>query len=112
MGVGYYGQIIRTTNGGGLGLLEHDMVHNHLLDQNWPNPFSETTKITYKGQKSGHVTLTIFNMTGNTVSELVNAVQPVGVYQLTFDGSRLAPGIYFYRLTTGQVSETRKFSVN
>ena len=50
----------------------------------------------------------IYNILGKEVETLVNEKQSPGVYEVTFDGSKLPSGIYFYRLTTGDFSETKK----
>lgn len=73
------------------------------LTQNYPNPFNPSTKISYSIPTEGKVSLSIFDMTGKEVKSLVNSVQTAGYYSVSFDGSNLASGVYYYRVTvTGQ----------
>jgi hypothetical protein len=75
------------------------------LSQNFPNPFNPSTTITFHIASAGRVTLTIFTMLGQRVSELVNEAKEPGTYAVTFDASRLASGSYLYQLRNerGQV---------
>ena len=83
------------------------------LEQNYPNPFNPVTKIKYtvpanKTFTPTDVVLRIFDMLGKEVATLVNEKEAAGVYQIDFDGSNLASGIYFYRLSAGNKVLTRK----
>ncbi len=78
------------------------------LDQNYPNPFNPSTVIDYTIPKPGNVSLKIFNVLGQEVQSLVDEVQQPGSYRVSFDGSKLASGMYFYRLVTGEKAEMRK----
>ncbi len=78
------------------------------LFNNYPNPFNPTTVISYSIPKRGMVTLKIFDMLGREVATLVNEVKNAGSYEVQFDGSRLASGVYFDRLVTGNHAITRK----
>jgi hypothetical protein len=87
------------------------------LSQNYPNPFNPVTKIKYsipsifspleKGGLRG-VNLKVFDILGRVIETLVNEKQNPGTYEVTFDGSRLSSGIYFYTLTAGDFKETKK----
>lgn len=88
-----------------------------VLDQNYPNPFNPTTQISYTlsavGGKRQNVNLVVFNLLGQKVKTLVDAPQAAGTYVVTWDGtnqagSRVASGIYFYRLSMGEQAVTRK----
>ena len=79
------------------------------LEQNFPNPFNPTTSIRYSVPQSSHVALTIFDILGREIRTLINEVQSPGHYTVTFDGRDLASGVYFYRLTSGSFSATKKF---
>lgn len=78
------------------------------LSQNYPNPFNPTTVIKYGLPKQGLVKLTIYDILGREVKMLVNEVKPAGIYNVSFDGSSLASGIYFYRLEAGDFKEVKK----
>ena len=71
------------------------------LNQNYPNPFNPSTIISYQLPMSSNVQLTIFDNLGRKISTLVNAEQTSGSYNVKFDGSALASGIYFYELRAG-----------
>jgi|GEM_PF-2256281 len=78
------------------------------LHQNFPNPFNPVTEIQYSLQQSGHVKLTVYDLLGHEVSELVNRNQTPGVYKVRFDGTSLPSGLYFYVLNVNNQSITRK----
>jgi hypothetical protein len=78
------------------------------LSQNFPNPFNPVTQISYELPKSSHVSLKIYDTNGRLVSDLVKGYKEAGRYQVVFDGSRLASGVYFYRLETGSFLETKR----
>jgi hypothetical protein len=71
------------------------------LEQNYPNPFNPSTRISYSLPKAGHVELTVYNVLGEAVQTLVSEDRPAGSYDVTWDASGLASGMYFYRLTAG-----------
>lgn len=76
-----------------------------LLKQNYPNPFNPTTQIAFNLDKSGYTVLSIYNLLGQIVAKPVANHLPAGSYQITFDASHLAGGIYFYKLeSAGQVN--------
>jgi hypothetical protein len=89
------------------------------LEQNYPNPFNPTTKIRYtiappnlpKGEAIGKVTLKIYDILGNEVATLVNEEKPAGYYEVEFNASNLASGVYIYRLTSGKFVSTKKLMV-
>ena len=69
------------------------------LKQNYPNPFNPSTVISYSVPAQSYVTLKVYDLLGREISELVNANQGAGSYNVRFDGSNLASGIYIYKLT-------------
>ncbi len=88
---------------------ENDMPEKFKLEQNYPNPFNPTTQIEYAVTEQASVTLEVFNILGRKVATLVNNEQQPGNYQVTFDGSNLASGVYLYRLQAGNKVSTKKF---
>jgi hypothetical protein len=88
---------------------------NFVLWQNYPNPFNPTTEIVYTvaatgDQTSGanHVRLVVYDLLGREVAVLVDQRQLPGSYRVTFGGSSLPSGVYFYRLTAGAFVQTRR----
>ena len=81
-----------------------------MLSQNYPNPFNPETKIQYQILRANSVQLRVFDLLGREVAALVDQFQQPGTYTVTFDAEKLSltSGIYFYRLTAGSVSETKK----
>jgi hypothetical protein len=73
----------------------------YTLDQNFPNPFNPTTVIRYGLPQKAAVTLSVFNTLGQLVAELVNAEADAGYHEVSFDGSKLGSGVYFYRIQAG-----------
>ncbi|MBN2090764.1 glycosyl hydrolase 53 family protein, partial [candidate division KSB1 bacterium] len=87
---------------------EKNFVTNFRLYQNYPNPFNPKTTIKYSLKSSGHVSLKVFNMSGQNIATLVDQIQNAGEYGLDFDASKLASGIYIYKLETANESLSRK----
>jgi len=71
----------------------------YVLEQNYPNPFNPSTVIKYSIPQDGMVTLEVFNLLGEKVATLVNGVQQAGRYEVNFDASKLASGIYVYTIS-------------
>jgi len=85
-----------------------ELVKGFYLFQNYPNPFNPVTHISYRTAQKSYVTLTVFNALGQTVQELVNRIQGPGSHSVTFDGSVLTSGVYFYTLSVNGAIQTRK----
>lgn len=92
----------------GIKNVKTNMPFGYRLYQNYPNPFNPTTTITYTIPKDGMVTLKIYDVLGREVETLVSEVEKMGRYEATFDGSRLASGVYFYRLTAPGIMQVKK----
>ncbi len=78
------------------------------LFTNYPNPFNPATYIKFSISSSALVKLTIYDCVGREISLLVNSRMEPGTYNIEWDGSNLPSGVYFYKLETGNLSETRK----
>ncbi|MBK8552560.1 MAG: T9SS type A sorting domain-containing protein [Ignavibacteria bacterium] len=85
-------------------------VNDFYLYQNYPNPFNPVTVIRYSLRENIFVTLKLFDVTGNEIAVLINERQNQGNYNYQFStGSyQLASGIYFYKLTAGKYSDTKR----
>ena len=87
---------------------ENTLIRDFQLNQNYPNPFNPLTRINYELQIANYVTLSVYDINGRLVKELVNQKQSAGNYSIDFDGSGLPSGTYIYRLQAGDFSETKK----
>jgi len=84
------------------------------LSQNFPNPFNPSTMIMYNLTSSSFVTLKVYNTLGNEVAVLVNEYQNSGQHMAVFDAgktTKLASGVYFYRLNANGLVKTRKMQL-
>ncbi len=79
-----------------------------MLYQSYPNPFNPATVISYQLPAVSRVALKVFDILGREIATLVDARENAGYHEVKFDGSRLASGVYFVRLTAGTFSATRK----
>jgi hypothetical protein len=79
-----------------------------LLEQNYPNPFNPSTNIKYSVPADGNVSLKVYDILGKEVSTLVDEFKQAGTFDVTFDGSSLSSGVYYYRLTSGEMTTTKK----
>ena len=79
-----------------------------VLEQNYPNPFNPSTKINYSVPNSGFVTLKVYNILGQEVATIFSGQLHAGNYVATFDGSKLAGGVYIYRLEAERTSISKK----
>jgi photosystem II stability/assembly factor-like uncharacterized protein len=86
---------------------EEKLPINYALSQNYPNPFNPSTVISYQIPKASHVLLKIYDVLGREVSTLVDKEQVPGNYKAEFKG-QISSGVYFYRLTAGDFSQTKK----
>ncbi len=79
------------------------------MSQNYPNPFNPATHITFSVDRDGYTTLKVYNVLGNVVATLFEgAAQSGTLYNVTFDGTSLANGAYFYRLVSGDRVSLKK----
>ena len=87
---------------------ELDIPQEFALEANYPNPFNPQTAISYQLSTNSQVELTIYDMYGRKVADLINEHKSAGYHSITWDASGLSSGIYFYRLTAGEFVETKK----
>ena len=78
------------------------------LEQNYPNPFNPSTTISFSLPSSGIVSLKVYNLVGQEVTTLMNGFRNAGQYNVTFNASNLASGVYFYRLEAGSTNVVKK----
>jgi len=81
------------------------------LNQNFPNPFNPSTKISWQSTVSGYQSLKVYDVLGNEVATLVDEFRNAGSYNADFDGSNLSSGVYFYQLKTGEFLDSKKMTL-
>ena len=87
---------------------EDNQPSEFYLSQNYPNPFNPATVINYQLAMHNFVSLKVYDVLGNEAAVLVNEEKPAGKYEVKFDASSLASGVYFYKLTAGSFVKVRK----
>lgn len=108
---GNNGTIVRTQNGGtfvSVNQTGSEIPGMFSLNQNYPNPFNPSTKITFDIPQQSFTRLSIYNILGEEVKVLLSENISAGKYEAEFDASELPSGAYFYRLTSGEFSHTKK----
>uniref|UniRef100_A0A7V2ZIV1 T9SS type A sorting domain-containing protein n=1 Tax=Ignavibacterium album TaxID=591197 RepID=A0A7V2ZIV1_9BACT len=90
---------------------EEQIPKEFSLSQNYPNPFNPTTKISWQSPVGSRQTLKIYDVIGNEVATLVDEYRDAGRYEVEFDASGLSSGVYFYKLTLGSFTETKKMLI-
>ncbi|MCD4680755.1 MAG: DUF1573 domain-containing protein [Bacteroidales bacterium] len=83
-----------------------EMNTSYYLSQNFPNPYSSKTTISYCLPEQGRVDLSIYNLLGEKVKSLVNTDQSAGVYEVIFDGASLTAGVYLYKIEVDGLTST------
>ncbi|MFA5012507.1 MAG: M1 family aminopeptidase [Ignavibacteria bacterium] len=78
------------------------------LFQNYPNPFNPETKIKYMIKEFGAVSIIVYDLIGREVTKLVSQKQYPGTYSISFSPQNLASGVYFYKLVSGNLSDSKK----
>jgi len=91
--------------------IEGFVPDKYKLEQNYPNPFNPSTSIRYSLNKSGFVKISVYDISGRVVQTLVAENQSAGTYEVTFESTDNASGIYFYRMETEKFIETKKMSL-
>jgi flagellar hook assembly protein FlgD len=93
-----------------------ERVYHNRLEQNFPNPFNPTTTISFSIKDAGNVSLIIYDVAGRRVRELLNQRRDRGAYNVVWDGhndggSKVASGVYFYRMVAGSFVDTKKLTI-
>jgi photosystem II stability/assembly factor-like uncharacterized protein len=86
----------------------NNLIGHYSLSQNYPNPFNPITTIRFTIPKSDRVQIKVYDMLGREIQTLVNDFKQSGNYEIFFDASNLPSGIYLYRMSSGDYSETKK----
>ena len=102
MDVKFQNGLVGVSNTWEKGLFDFQITQNH------PNPFNLATRILYSIPSADFVTLKVYDVLGREIRTLISESKEGGTYSVTFDASKLATGIYFYKLQIGNYNETRK----
>ena len=97
-----YFDVLTGTNG------NVEIPYRYDISQNYPNPFNPVTSIKYQIPENTFVKITVFDLLGREVSKLVNENKTAGNYEVTFDGSNFASGLYLYKIEAGEFTEVKK----
>ena len=87
---------------------ETPTTYNHSLGDKYPNPFSPTTKIAYSIPDTVHVLIVMYNVEGQIVDTVENQLRSPGTYTVEPDCDLWESGIYFYKITAGKFTQTKK----
>ena len=106
---GYQGILFKTTNGG-VTTVESSIIteSSYNLYQNYPNPFNPTTKIKYSIPNKSTVSIKVYDLIGNEIATLVHDEKNKGTYEVEFNASELASGIYFCKMQSGSFIKISK----
>ena len=97
--------------GGTAGIGEDKLPSEYQLSQNYPNPFNPETTIDFRIDADSHINISIFDINGNLIQELVNEWKASGSHQVKFSGHSIPSGIYFYKMTTKGFTDIRKMTL-
>jgi hypothetical protein len=92
----------------GITKISKEIPNNFFLSQNYPNPFNPTTAIEFDIPKTAYTKLIVNDLLGREVETLVNEELKAGSYKVNFNGDRLSSGVYYYKLSSANFSETKK----
>lgn len=98
-----YGGIIDNVN-----IVSYSVPDNYSLSQNYPNPFNPSTKIRFGIQHSTSADITIYDIMGRKVENILQKQLTPGTYEVKWDASKYSSGVYFYRFTTPGFSDMKK----
>jgi hypothetical protein len=117
-GITYYYTLISKDINGSLNtygpvstkILDLESIHYN-LEQNYPNPFNASTLIKFSLPEAENVVITVYNVSGQKITVLVDKMMDKGNYQITFEADHLASGIYLYEIIAGKYRQLRKMIV-
>jgi hypothetical protein len=111
-GIGLNSYLVKTDSKGLFSAISDENIFHpqeFYLLQNYPNPFNPTTKINYELPITNYVNISIYNLLGQKVATLISEKQSPGRYQVEWDASGFASGVYYYRISTGSgFTQTKK----
>jgi hypothetical protein len=110
------GILLKTTNGGSIlntNFISLEIPKMYILSQNYPNPFNPMTKIRFDipslvRRGAGVVVLKVYDILGREITTLVNEQLSPGTYEVEFDGTNFASGVYYYTLSADDFTQSMK----
>lgn len=87
-----------------------NIPNDYLLYQNYPNPFNPSTTIRYALPLASKVKITVYNLLGESVEQLVNETETAGYHEINFDGRKLSSGVYLYKISAKSLNGVKSFS--
>ncbi len=92
----------------GIVKISKDIPDHFNLYQNYPNPFNPSTRIRFALPEASNVKIEIYNAIGQRVAVLVNETRPAGYFEVNFDASKMASGLYIYRIQSNKFIQSKK----
>lgn len=92
----------------GIEKYSEEIPNEFILQQNFPNPFNPDTRIRFEIPKLTTVELIVYDVSGREVYRLAEQYKQPGKYEISFDATSFASGVYFYRLIAGDIAKTMK----
>ncbi|MBK8552300.1 MAG: T9SS type A sorting domain-containing protein [Ignavibacteria bacterium] len=99
---------IKYSQSTGISQLSSVIPEQYILSQNYPNPFNPITNLEFGISDLGFVSLKVYDILGKEIKTLINENLNPGNYEIVFDGKGFPSGVYFYRLTAGEFTETKR----
>ena len=90
--------------------IDETLPREFSLNQNYPNPFNPSTKIKYSVPRESAVKVTVYNILGEMVTELVNEIKEAGYFEIDFNASNLNSGMYIYTIEASSIGSDSKFT--
>lgn len=85
-----------------------NIANEYALFQNYPNPFNPVTKIKFSVPSSETIQIKVYDILGKEITTILNEYKQAGIYEVEFDATNLPSGVYYYRVLSGNYSETKK----
>lgn len=111
IGTGYDIATIKLAQTIGINPVSNEVPSDFSLGQNYPNPFNPVSKFRFSVQKSSNVKIEIFDIKGSSYGFIVNQYLLPGTYESEINAEQFASGVYFYRMTAGDFTATKKMIV-
>jgi hypothetical protein len=111
--VGNVGKILFTDNGGTSSILQsgNEVPNDFILEQNYPNPFNNSTHIKFSIREKGLIKFEVYDLLGRKIDLINYGIREPGSYSISYNSGQLSSGVYIYKVTAGNRSHVRKFTL-